>query len=102
MSIFSRELQPAGGIQRNEFLLAAAELVAIFTIFIIAFTGRDVFGDGVKQVLIALSLLAGAFGAVAGAWVFIRGIMFQPSRVLRLALGGFMAAIGIYTIVHVL
>lgn len=102
MSIFSREMESTGGIQRSEIMLAVGEVLAICSIFVVAFTGREHFGDGVRQVLIALSLLAGTFGAVAGGWVFIRGIIFEPSRIARLVLGGLMAAFGIYTIVHVL
>jgi len=72
------------------------------TIFIIAFTGRSAFGDGVRQLLIVLSVIAGSLGAVAGMWVLLRAIQFQASRVPRLALGSFMTFIGIYTVVHVL
>ena len=102
MSIFAGQSSAGGGIKRNEVVAALVEVAAIFTIFIVSFTGRDTFGDGVKQLLIALSLLAGALGALAGGWVLLRGIQIQPSRFARLALGGFMAFIGIYTIVHVL
>lgn len=102
MSIFAGQSSSDNGIQRNEVVAALVEVAAIFTIFIVAFTGRDTFGDGVKQLLIVLSLLAGALGTLAGGWVLVRGFQFQSSRVARLALGGFMAAIGIYTIVHVL
>jgi hypothetical protein len=102
MSIFSREMEPAGGIQRTEIKLAIAEVVAICGIFVVAFTGRPYFSDGVRQMMIALSLMAGIFGALAGAWVLVRGLMIQPSRIIRLVMGGLMAAFGIYTIVHVL
>lgn len=102
MSIFTGQSSKSGGIQRNEAVAALTEVAAIFTIFIIAFTGRDTFGDGVKQLLIVLSLLAGALGTLAGAWVLLRGFQIQSSRFARLTLGGFMATIGIYTIVHVL
>lgn len=102
MSIFAGQKPERGGIQRSEIVAALAEVTAIFTIFIVAFTGRDAFGDGVKQFLTVLSLLAGALGALAGGWVLLRGIQIQTGRVGRLALGGFMAFIGIYTFVHVL
>lgn len=102
MSIFSREMESTGGIQRSEVLLAVGEVLAICGIFVVAFTGRPYFSDGVRQVMIALSLAAGIFGTLAGAWVFIRGIMLEPSRIQRLALGGLMAAFGIYTVIHVL
>lgn len=102
MSIFSREMESTGGIQRTEILLAVGEVLAICGIFVVAFTGRPYFSDGVRQIMIALSLGAGIFGALAGSWVFIRGIMLEPSRIQRLVLGGLMAAFGIYTIIHVL
>jgi hypothetical protein len=102
MSIFTREQDHAAGLQRNEIVAAVAEVAAIFTIFIIAFTGRDLYGDNVRLMLIGLSLLAGALGTLAGLWVIARGIQIQPSRIQRLALGGAMAAMGIYTIIHVL
>jgi hypothetical protein len=102
VSIFTRSHRAEAGIQRNELVWAAAEVAAIFTIFVIAFTGRSAFGDGVRQILIALSLIAGTLGTVAGLIVVARGLQYQVSRVPRLMLGAFMAAIGIYTIVHVL
>lgn len=102
MSIFTGPKYDDAGLQRNELWMAAAEVAAIFAIFIIAITGRSTFGDGVKQMLTVLSVIVGALGAVAGAMVFLRGIQMQTSRVARFALGGFMAFIGIYTIIHVL
>lgn len=101
MSIFARRQQDIG-IQRQEVVAALAEVGAIFTIFIIAFTGREMFSDGVRQFLTVLSLLAGALGALAGGWVLMRGVQYQSSRLARLAMGGVMAFIGIYTVVHVL
>lgn len=102
MSIFTRPETTEVPLQRNEIVAAVAEVTSIFTIFIIAFTGRDAYGDGVRQLLIALSLTAGGLGTLAGLWVLLRGFQIQTSRLQRLALGGAMAAIGIYTIVHVL
>lgn len=102
MSIFTESRQDDTGIRRGEILAAVAEVVAIFTIFIIAFTGRSSLGEGAKNVLVALSVLTGALGAIAGLFVMLRGVQHTVSRVPRLLLGGFMAAIGIYTIVHVL
>lgn len=90
------------GLQRNELIAAAVEVGAIFTIFIIAFTGRSAFGDGVRQLLIVLSVIAGVSGAGAGLWVLLRAIQFQAARIPRLALGSFMAFIGVYTVIHVL
>ncbi|CAN5193460.1 hypothetical protein BH23CHL1_BH23CHL1_10540 [soil metagenome] len=102
MSSFTRLERKNAGLQRHELITAAVEVGAIFTIFIIAFTGRSAFGDGVRQLLIVLSVIAGSLGAVAGMWVLLRAIQFQTSRVPRLALGSFMTFIGIYTVVHVL
>lgn len=102
MSIFTGSGRENTGLQRNELVAAAIEVGAIFTIFIIAFTGRSAFGDGVRQLLIVLSVIAGALGAVAGLWVLMRAIQFQAARVSRLALGSFMTFVGIYTVVHVL
>ena len=102
MSSFTRSERKNTGLQRNELVAAAVEVGAIFTIFIIAFTGRSAFGDGVRQLLIVLSVMAGALGVVAGLWVLLRAIQFQASRVPRLALASFMTFIGIYTVIHVL
>jgi len=102
VSIFTREQAHVRGLQRNEIMAAVAEVTAIFAIFIIAFTGRDLYGDNVRLLLIGLSLLAGALGALAGLWIMLRGLQVQTSRIPRLALGGAMAAMGIYTIIHVL
>lgn len=102
MSIFTGSKAAQPGLQRSEILAAVAEVAALFLIFIVAFTGRDAFSDGVKQFLTALSVLAGAIGALAGLVVLLRGIRFQAGRIPRLALGGVMAFIGIYTIFHVL
>lgn len=102
MSSFTRSERENTGLQRSELVAAAIEVAAIFTIFIIAFTGRSAFGDGVRQLLIVLSVIAGTLGAVAGLWVLLRAVQFQASRILRLALGSFMTFIGVYTVVHVL
>ena len=102
MSIFTGSRHDEAGIRRDEILAAVAEVVAIFTIFIVAFTGRSYLSDAIKDVLVVLSLFAGAAGAVAGVWVLARGVQHAASRIPRLALGSFMTAIGIYTIVHVL
>lgn len=102
MSSFTRSERENTGLQRNELVAAAIEVGAIFTIFIIAFTGRSAFGDGARQLLIVLSVIAGSLGAVAGLWVLLRAVQFPASRIPRLALGSFMTFIGIYTVVHVL
>jgi NO-binding membrane sensor protein with MHYT domain len=102
MSMFTREQEQIGGLQRKEIVAAVAETTAIFTIFVVAFTGRDLYGDIVRQLLIGLSLTAGVLGTLAGLWVIARGLQIQTTRVPRLALGGAMAAMGIYTIIHVL
>ena len=102
MSIFVRQQDRTGQSIRQDVVAAGVELAAIVGIFLFAFNTRGMFGDTVRQTLIALSLLAGSLGAVAGGWVLLRAIQFQPYRLQRFALGGFMAAIGIYTVVHVL
>lgn len=102
MSIITSPRGRQSGIQRSEIMAAVVEVLAIFTIFIIAFTGRSVLGDGVKQFLTVLSVVAGALGAVAGIIIMLRGVVQEISRIPRLALGAFMAAIGIYTVIHVL
>jgi hypothetical protein len=94
--------QDSNRLQPQEIRAAIAEVVAIVGIFLFAFTTRGMSGDTVRQVLIALSLLAGLFGALAGGWVLLRAYRLEAVRFQRLTLGRFMAAIGIYTIVHVL
>lgn len=88
-------------IQRMELLAAAGELLALFLIFIVAFTTRDIFGDTVKAVLIALTWIVGTIGAAFGAATLLRGALNPTSRLARVALGGFMIFIGVYSIVHV-
>ena len=78
------------------------EAAAILLIFIVAFTGRDAFGEQVKQLLTVLSIIAGSGGAVAGGWIAWRGIASGAGRWQRLALGAVMVFIGGYTVVHVL
>lgn len=90
------------GLTAGEKRAAIAEVVALFVTFIVAFTGRSHFSDAVKDVLIVISVLIGAFGALAGLWTIRRGFMHSAGRVARFLLGGFMAFIGIYTIFHVL
>jgi hypothetical protein len=102
VSIFVRQQDRTGQSIRQDVVAAGVELAAIVGIFLFAFNTRGMFGDTVRQTLIALSLLAGSLGAVAGGWVLLRAIQLQPYRLQRFALGGFMAAIGIYTVVHVL
>lgn len=102
LSIITSPRGRQSGVQRSEIVAAVVEVLAIFTIFIIAFTGRSTFGEGVKQFLTVLSVVAGALGSVAGIIIILRGLAHEVSRTPRLALGGFMAAIGIYTVVHVL
>lgn len=102
MSIITGTKREDNGLRRSEVLAAVAEVAALVGIFLIAFTGRSVFGDGVKQFLTVLSVVAGAVGALAGLFVLLRAVQYQTSRIPRLMLGSFMAFIGIYTIVHVL
>jgi hypothetical protein len=94
--------QAHSGITRQEALAAVAEVAALFVVFIIAFTGRDTFSDGVKSLLTVLSVAIGAAGTVAGAIVIRRAVLSQPGRIGRAVLGGCMVFFGIYTIIHVL
>lgn len=89
-------------VQRAEVLAAVAETAGLFLIFIVAFTGRDQFGDGIKQLLIALTIVVGGLGVAAGLAIGRRGLSGASGRVSRLALGAYMIFIGAYSIVHVL
>ncbi len=103
MSILTGQHAPSEtGITKRELTVAGVEVLAIFTIFIIAFTGRSTFGEGVKTALTVLSVIVGLAGAVAGVLTIWRGVQFQPSRLTRIVLGGLMTFIGTYTVVHVL
>lgn len=93
---------PSAGVTRQELLTAAGEVAALFVIFIIAFTGRDAFSDGVKTFLTILSVIVGAVGAGAGLAIIRRAAQSTAGRYARVALGGFMVFIGVYTIFHVL
>jgi ABC-type multidrug transport system permease subunit len=94
--------RPAGeGVQRREVLAAAAEFVGLFLIFIVAFTGREHFGDTIRQLLIALTFIVSGLGVGAGLAILRRGFLFHNGRVTRLALGAVMIFMGAYSIVHV-
>jgi len=90
-----------GGI-RQDALWALAETAALFLIFIVAFTGRDAFGDSVKMLLTILSIAAGSIGTLAGLLVAKRGLSESAGRFGRLAIAGWMVFAGAYTVVHVL
>jgi len=89
-------------LTRQELALFGGEIAAILLIFIIAFTGRDTFGEQVKQLLTILSAIAGSAGAVAGGWLAWRGVASGMGRWQRLALGSVMLFVGGYTVIHVL
>lgn len=91
-----------GGVTRQELLAAAAEVAALFLVFIVAFTGRDTWSDAMKTFLTVLSVAVGGIGAGAGGWVSSRAIASPHGRLARIGLGAFMIFIGVYTIVHVL
>ena len=93
--------QSRGGI-RQDALWALAETAALFLIFIVAFTGRDALGDGVKTLLTILSIAAGSIGTVAGLIVGKRALAASAGRVGRLAIAGWMVFAGAYTVIHVL
>lgn len=92
----------AGGVQRQEVLAAAGETLALFLIFIVSFTGRDAFGDGVKTLLVVLTVIVGSLGALAGLGTLRRAFASPDGRLARLALSGWMLFAGIYSVVHVL
>lgn len=87
---------------KQEAIWALAETAALFLIFIVSFTGRDSFGDGVKDVLVALSIAAGGIGAFGGLVVARRALAEPTGRFGKLAIAAWMLFAGIYTIVHVL
>jgi hypothetical protein len=92
----------AGGVTRGEKQAALAEVLALLATFLVAFIGRPHFGETVKHLLIAISVLIGGVGAAAGLLTLRRGLLSPAGRAGRIALGGFMAFIGVYTIFHVL
>jgi len=83
-------------------LAAVAETVGLFLIFIVSFTGRDAFGDGVKTLLVVLSVIVGSLGALAGLGILRRAFGSADGRIARIALSGWMLFAGIYSVVHVL
>ena len=89
------------GITRPEILAAIGETLGLFCIFLVAFTGRDQFGDTITIVLIALTLIVGGLGVAAGIAIARRGLLTPHARAARLALGAFMVFIGAYSILHV-
>ena len=100
--------RPAGasktpvGAPKQELRWLATEIVALFAIFIVAFTGRDAFGDGVKLLLTILSVIAGLAGVGAGLLVAARAWGMNSGRIARFAIAGAMVFFGGYTVVHVL
>lgn len=102
MRVMSPAVRTNTGLQRQEVLAAVAETLGLFLIFIVAFTGRDAFGDAIKTLLIVLSVVVGSAGAAAGGVVVARGLAGQAGRFARLALGGLMIVMGVYSVIHVL
>jgi hypothetical protein len=97
-----RATEQESGLTRQEVAAAGAEVAALFIVFLVAFTGRDAFGDNVKTLLIAISVLVGGVGAATGLLTMRRGLAWRTGRAARLALGALMTFLGVYTIVHVL
>jgi hypothetical protein len=93
--------RPRGGL-RQDALWALAETAALFLIFIVAFTGRDAFGDGIKTLLTILSIAAGSVGTFGGLVVGRRALAEPAGRFGRLAIAGWMMFAGVYTVIHVL
>lgn len=87
---------------RQEALWALAETAALFLIFIIAFTGRDAFGDGVKMLLTLLSIASGSLGTLGGLVVARRALAEPAGRIGRIAIAGWMMFAGAYSVIHVL
>jgi hypothetical protein len=102
MSTIQAAGQRSRGGLRQDALWALAETAALFLIFIIAFTGRDALGDGVKTLLTVLSIAAGSIGTLAGLIVAKRAVADPAGRIGRLAIAGWMVFAGAYTVVHVL
>ena len=90
-----------GGL-RQEALWALAETAALFLIFIVAFTGRDAFGEGVKTLLTILSVATGSIGALGGLVVARRALAERSGRIGRFGIAGWMVFTGVYTVIHVL
>src|SRR4051794_20600716 len=101
-SMSGAESTPRRGNLRQEMQAAIAETVGLFLIFIVAITGRDHFGDGVKTFLIVLTIIVGGLGAVGGVLFLRRGAGVAEGRMMRLALSSWMIFAGGYSIVHVL
>lgn len=89
------------GLQRHEVGAAVAEFAGLFLIFIVAFTGRDAFGDNVKTLLTVLTYVVGGLGVGAGVGILWRGVTLPGSRIARFVIGGVMIAAGVYSILHV-
>lgn len=93
---------PGGTVTRHEVLPAIGETLGLLAIFIVAITGRDSFGDGVKLALTVLTVLVGGLGIAGGVLLARRSQTISRGRGVRLALAGYMVFIGLYSIVHVL
>lgn len=100
MAVLQSETQ--GAMQRRELLAAAAEFGAIVVLFLIAFFGRDFYGDTGRSLLIVLSSAAGGAAVAGGLLSLYRAMKFVPSRLTRVILGTLQIFVGAYTIVHVL
>lgn len=94
--------QASTGAPKQELRWLAAEIVSLFAIFIVAFTGRDAFGDGVKLLLTILSIIAGLAGVGVGLLVAARTWGMRSGRIARFAIAGAMIFFGGYTVIHVL
>lgn len=91
-----------GQLRRGEVLASGATIAAVFVLFLIAFFGRDYYGDGIRGLLIVLSSASGGAAAAGGLLSLYRAYRFRLSRPARFALGGLQLFVGVYTIIHVL
>lgn len=90
------------GSVRQELRWLGLEVLTLFAIFIVGFTGRDSYAEGIRSLLYVLSVIAGLAGIAGGLLVAARGFSVPSARVARLGIAAAMIFFGAYTVVHVL